>query len=224
MVAQVHTCGVCGNGDFEFGGLQWWPIDAVERYGWTIAATDPEHPDEGAVRLLICTQCRSSYIEAASLARYLLEDLDNGRDRGSVARVMLDEGIRHETMMVNKLRILIVDDQRRARQSLKALLETRFPALEIVEAGNGIEGVRSLDSFKPHLVLMDARMPGLDGIEATRAIKSQAPYAKVLVLSMYAEYRAAALAAGADLFMSKGEPPERLLEAITMLSGDYPQI
>jgi len=136
---------------------------------------------------------------------------------------MRGRGVRHETMMVNPLRILIADDQRRARQSLRALLETRFPALEIFEVESGSEALLNLEGFRPHLVVMDARMPGLDGIEATRAIKSQAPQVKVIVLSMYAEYRATALAAGADVFISKGEPPERLLEALTMLNDDDPQ-
>jgi len=229
MHQQVFKCGVCGNGDFEFGGLQWWPLEAVERYGWTIAATDPEHPGEGAVRLLICTQCRGSYVEAASSAGYLPQDLGEGPARGSAEQSIqcgpghLCQGVTYETMMVNKLRILIADDQRRARQSLKALLATKFPALEIYEAENGSEAIQSLEGFKPHLALLDARMPEMDGIEATRAIKRQAPHIKVLVLSMYAEYRTDALAAGADMFMTKGEAPEHLLDALTTMSGDYPQ-
>lgn len=229
MSQQDFVCGVCGNGSFEFGGLQWWPLDVVERYGWTVAATNAEHPDEGAVRLFICMRCRSSYVEAAPFARYLPADSDEVPAKGSAAHSMQDgpghkcQGIHFETMMVNKLRILIADDQRRARQSLKALLATKFPELEIYEATNGSEAIRSLEGFRPHVVLIDARMPVVDGIDATRAIKGRAPHIKVLVLSMYTEYRAAALAAGADVFMTKGEPPERLLEVLTMMSGNDPQ-
>jgi CheY-like chemotaxis protein len=60
-------------------------------------------------------------------------------------------------------------------------------------------------------VLIDARMPELDGIEATRLIKGQMPPLTMIVLSMVAEYQAAAFMAGADAFIRKDEPPERLL-------------
>jgi DNA-binding NarL/FixJ family response regulator len=113
------------------------------------------------------------------------------------------------------LRILIVDDQRRTRQSLKALLATKFQCMRMLEAENGVEALKYMNEWLlPDIVLMDARMPDLDGIEATRAIKRQAPRVKVIVLSMYVEYQVAALEAGADAFISKGEPPERLLAAL----------
>jgi two-component system response regulator DesR len=116
--------------------------------------------------------------------------------------------------MDKTLRILIVDDQQRARQSLKALLATGFQLVNTCEAVNGIEAVRCVEECKPDIVLMDAQMPEMDGIEATRIIKDKSPQTPVIVLSMYTEYQAAALAAGADAFISKGEPPERLLEAL----------
>ena len=117
------------------------------------------------------------------------------------------------------LRILIVDDQRRARQSLKALLATRFQPIEIREAENGIDAIRCAEEWRPHVVLMDARMPDMDGIEATRAIKRQASHVKVIVFSMYGEYRAPAASAGADAFISKDEQPERLLAAVSAAIG-----
>jgi CheY-like chemotaxis protein len=113
------------------------------------------------------------------------------------------------------LRILIVDDQRRTRQSLQALLATKFQPIEVQEAENGLEAVRCVAEWMPDIVLMDARMPELDGIEATRAIKQQMPHSMVIVLSMFAEYHAAALEAGADVFISKGEPPEMLLAVLS---------
>ena len=109
------------------------------------------------------------------------------------------------------LRLLIVDDQRRARQSLRALLAARFPSIETQEAENGSEAVRRAREWRPDIVLMDARMPVLDGIEATREIKRQTPQIKVIVLSLFAEYHATALEAHADAFINKGDPPERLL-------------
>jgi two-component system, NarL family, response regulator DesR len=121
--------------------------------------------------------------------------------------------------MLKSLRILIADDQQRARHSLMALLATRFQLVETCEAANGIEALRCVEECKPDIVLMDARMPEMDGIEATRIIKTESPHTPVIVLSMYLEYQEAALAAGADAFISKGDPPERLLEALSKASS-----
>ena len=121
--------------------------------------------------------------------------------------------------MIKTLRILIVDDQPRARRSLKALLATRFQLADTREAANGIEAVRCVEECKPDIVLMDARMPQMDGIEATHIIKTKSAHTPVIVLSMYLEYQESALAAGADAFISKGDPPERLLEALTKASS-----
>jgi CheY-like chemotaxis protein len=121
--------------------------------------------------------------------------------------------------MLKKLRILIVDDQEHARQSVKALLATQFQLLETCEAGNGLEAVRCVEECSPDIVLMDARMPQMDGIEATCIIKTKLASVPVIVLSMYIEYEAEALAAGASAFIRKGDPPERLFELITVLTG-----
>ena len=120
-----------------------------------------------------------------------------------------------EHPMPEFLSLLIVDDQRRARQSLRALLVARFPSIETREAENGLDAVKRATEWRPDIVLMDARMPVLDGIEAMRVIKRQTPQVKVIVLSLFAEYRAAAVEAGADAFINKGDPPGRLL---TLLS------
>ena len=121
--------------------------------------------------------------------------------------------------MLKTLRILIVDDQQRARHSLTALLSTRFQLADTCEAANGMEAVRCVEECKPDIVLMDARMPEMDGVEATRIIKTKSEQTPVIVLSMYLEYQEAALAAGADAFISKGDPPERLLEVLTKASS-----
>jgi len=116
--------------------------------------------------------------------------------------------------MLKTLRILIADDQGHTRRSLMALLATRFELLDTCEAVNGIEAVRCVEEYNPDLVLMDARMPEMDGIEATRIIKTKLPNVPVIVLSMYGEYRTAALAAGANAFLLKGEPAEQLLAVL----------
>ncbi len=115
------------------------------------------------------------------------------------------------------MRILIADDQQRTRRSLRALLSTSLPGTEIWEAANGAEALTLAENIHPHLVLMDIRMPEVDGLHATRGIKSRWPEIKVLVLSLYEGRREEARAAGADLFVSKGEPPERLLSALSSL-------
>lgn len=117
------------------------------------------------------------------------------------------------------MRILIADDQKRTRQSLKLLLKTVPSGIEMREAINGHEAVNMVREFLPDVVLMDARMPGMDGVEATRLIKASWSGVKVIMLSMYPEYLEAAFQAGVDAYISKGQPPEELLEAIcAMLS------
>jgi len=115
------------------------------------------------------------------------------------------------------VRILIADDQQRTRKSLKALLSTSLPETEIWEAADGAEALRLADDIRPQLVVMDIRMPEMDGLDATRGIKSRWPEIKVLVLSLYEGLQEEARAAGADLFVSKGESPERLLCALSSL-------
>lgn len=117
------------------------------------------------------------------------------------------------------LRILIVDDLARARQSMKALLSTHPSVEALKEATNGREAIALVESWTPDAVLMDVRMAEMDGLQATRAIKARWPGMKIIVLSMYGDYEAQALEAGADAFVNKGEPPARLLQALDAVAG-----
>ena len=117
--------------------------------------------------------------------------------------------------MVQPFRILIVDDQPRARKSLEALLSTWSRAAVLCEASNGREAVQLVKELQPDLVLMDVRMPEIDGLEATAQIKAQWPQVQVVVLSMYVEHRGEALAAGADAFVGKGDAPGTLLDVLS---------
>jgi DNA-binding NarL/FixJ family response regulator len=119
--------------------------------------------------------------------------------------------------MSRPLNILIVDDQPRARNSVRALLSTWSRVLEIREAGNGREALRLVEELPPDLVLMDVRMPEVNGLEATGQIKARWPQVKVIVLSMYIEHRDEALAAGADAFVGKGEASDALLGIVAAL-------
>lgn len=113
--------------------------------------------------------------------------------------------------MQKPIRILIVDDQPRARRSMRALLSTwtRAPGFR--------EEVRLVEELPPDLVLMDVRMPEMDGLEATGQIKARWPQVKVIVLSMYIERRDEALAAGADGFVGKAEAPDSLPSVLSDL-------
>ena len=111
-------------------------------------------------------------------------------------------------------RVLIADDRSQARDGLRALLATVAEVEVIGEAANGREVVRLVEETGPDVVLMDARMPLMDGLEATRRIKEHYPGVKVIVLTVHATYRQAALDCGADRFLVKGGPDEALVEAI----------
>jgi DNA-binding NarL/FixJ family response regulator len=111
-------------------------------------------------------------------------------------------------------RVLIADDRSRSRRGLRALLTTQ-PGIEVVgEAGDGREALRLVEEHLPDAVLIDAKMPTMDGLTATRLIKESWPEIKVIVLTMYGARQADATAAGADVFLVKGCSPERLLKAI----------
>ncbi|MEU5534662.1 response regulator transcription factor [Streptomyces sp. NPDC020362] len=120
-------------------------------------------------------------------------------------------------------RVLVVDDQFLIRAGLVGLLDA-VPGFEVVgEAGDGEEAVRLAAETRPDVILMDIRMPGMGGIEATERILAQAAgeAPRVLVLTTFDldEYVYGALRAGASGFLLKDSGPERLLAAITAVEG-----
>jgi DNA-binding NarL/FixJ family response regulator len=121
------------------------------------------------------------------------------------------------------IRVLVADDQSMVRAGFRLLL-AREPDIEVVaEAGNGRDAVLQAARFDPTVVLMDIRMPELDGLEATRRIIAADERARVLILTTFDldEYVFEALSAGASGFVLKDDPPEQLIAAIrTVAAGD----
>ncbi|HKI22643.1 MAG TPA: response regulator transcription factor [Gaiellaceae bacterium] len=121
------------------------------------------------------------------------------------------------------MRVLVADDQSMVRAGFRMLLGGE-PDIEVVaEASNGLEAVDKASRFHPTVVLMDIRMPELDGLEATRRILAADDKARVLILTTFDldEYVYEALRAGASGFVLKDDPPEQLLAAIrTVAAGD----
>ena len=125
--------------------------------------------------------------------------------------------------MTPAIRILLVDDQQLLRLGFRMLLETQEDLEVVGEAGDGAEALRLVGQTGPDVVLMDVRMPGMDGIEATEQITAQYPQTRVLVLTTFDldQYAFAALRAGASGFVLKSVEPVNLLAAIrTIASGD----
>jgi DNA-binding NarL/FixJ family response regulator len=122
--------------------------------------------------------------------------------------------------------VLLVDDQHLIRQGLKALLELE-PDLEIVgEAENGDIAIHLIETLHPNVVLMDIRMPIMDGVAATREIQKRFPTVKVLVLTTFDddEYVKAALQNGAMGYLLKDTPSEELAVAIRAIHRGYTQL
>lgn len=116
--------------------------------------------------------------------------------------------------MDKKTGVLIVDDNQSFSKGMQALLEIQ-PDMQVLGlAPNGTEAIRLVAELQPDLVLLDAQMPGMTGVEVTRKIKKRWPQMKVILMTMYVDFRPKAIAAGADAFLTKGIPPEHTLSVI----------
>jgi DNA-binding NarL/FixJ family response regulator len=114
------------------------------------------------------------------------------------------------------IRVLLVDDQSMVRMGFRMILEAETDITVVGEAGDGAAAVSMAAALRPDVVLMDVRMPGVDGIDATAAITAAGGAAKVLILTTYDldHYVYAGLRAGASGFLLKDAPPADLLAAI----------
>ncbi|WP_459790777.1 response regulator [Arthrobacter sp. AD-310] len=137
-----------------------------------------------------------------------------------------------ERSATEPIRVALVDDQQLVRSGFSMLINSQPDLDVVVEAGNGLEALQALGAAAADVVLMDVRMPGMDGIEATRQLMERAASApagsvraglRIVVLTTFDldEYALAAIQAGASGFLLKDAPPEELLDAIrTVHRGD----
>ena len=118
------------------------------------------------------------------------------------------------------IRVVIADDQALVRSGFRLILEKRSDLEVVAEAENGQDAVRLTHQLQPDLILMDIRMPELDGIEATRKIVASGSLARILVLTTFDldEYVYAALQAGASGFLLKDVRPAELVEGIRLVA------
>ena len=118
--------------------------------------------------------------------------------------------------MAAMIRVLVADDHPVVREGLRKMISLTDDIEVVGEAVNGEDAVAKVEALSPHVVLMDLRMPWIDGVEATKRIRAGTPSAEVIVLSNYNEdrYIFDALRAGAKSYLLKDASPERLADAI----------
>lgn len=122
---------------------------------------------------------------------------------------------------MDKIKVVLVDDHPVVREGLRTMLSTA-PDIEVVaEAGDGLEALEKANEHRPQVVLMDLRMPNLNGIEATRRIKSQLPSTSVIVLTIYDNdaYVVDAVRAGAGGYLLKDASKDLLVHTIRAVNS-----
>ncbi len=111
-------------------------------------------------------------------------------------------------------KVLITDDRLTSRKGLRALMLTQPDIQVIGEATNGERAIQFIKDHKPDVVIMDAFMPKMNGLEATKIIKKRWSNIRVVILTLHDDIREEAIAAGADAFLVKGCSPDDLIQEI----------
>jgi DNA-binding NarL/FixJ family response regulator len=119
------------------------------------------------------------------------------------------------------IRVLLADDQQLVRAGFRMILETQSDLEVVGEADDGVEAVAATRRLRPEVVLMDIRMPNLDGLQATKQILAARSASRVVILTTFDldEYVYQALAAGASGFLLKNAPPEQLISAVRVVAA-----
>ena len=117
------------------------------------------------------------------------------------------------------IRILIADDSEMIQDGLTSLLNAQ-PEFDVVGlASDGAEAIEKVDDLLPDLVVMDAQMPNVDGIEATKRIKEKTPHVKIIFFSVFVDGLEAGMRAGADGYLLKDCEPHELISRIIEIAG-----
>lgn len=124
-------------------------------------------------------------------------------------------------MTDSAIRVMVVDDQALMRTGFRMILESADGIDVVAEAGDGIAAIAEAERSRPDVILMDIRMPELDGVEATGRLMERGIEARVLILTTFDldEYVYAAIRAGAAGFLLKDTPPEQLIEAVRIVAA-----
>jgi len=123
------------------------------------------------------------------------------------------------------VKALVVEDSVFFRQSLRDLLNNRFPSMVIEEAADGEEALQKVDVFVPDLIFMDIKLPGENGLQITRKLRNQFRDVSIIILTYYdsPEHREAAFEYGANHFLPKGTPSEDIVGVVqSIVSGKRP--
>jgi DNA-binding NarL/FixJ family response regulator len=122
-----------------------------------------------------------------------------------------------------KIRVLLVDDHQVVRRGLRTFLEVQEDIEVVGEASDGAEGIDQADALRPDVILMDVHMPGMDGVEALRALRARGSEARVLVVTSFTETRSVvpALRAGATGYVYKDVDPDALAGAIRSVHAGH---
>jgi DNA-binding NarL/FixJ family response regulator len=127
----------------------------------------------------------------------------------------------------DKIRVLLVDDQKLFVESLRYVLESRAPDIEVIGiASDGAAAVEAVRRHRPDIILMDVRMPGMDGVQATRVIHEQHPEIRILMLSTFADdgYVRQAIDHGAIGYLIKNLAPAEVIKSIRAVRSGIMQI